>query len=706
MTDPIAALGRIPSLQIPVSGLYRFEQRVPMPQLRYLTVQEDLRLDVDGYYPQMTASGLSIPEGARLWGPYRKVHWVAALTALGRNRWAGEIWYTDPPAPPDFPFTHVEISAGLALGSSGKHADVTFSGGGSPERVRAYGFVSPRFHSLALEVDVVEGVSATTSFDIASHPTRPASLPKEILTLETVYQRAGFDVTSASAAGQATVPLALASTEGATDTDTWSNDELHHAMETYWSAYRTSAQWGVWVLFATRYSYGGAFLGVMFDFTGSAQRQGAALFMNAFDGSAPADDAAPSAWLQRSIFHTVVHEVGHTLNLAHSFGKIGPLSLGTPWIPTMNDPGALSFMNYARKYDDGNGAMGQEAYYQRFDQRFSNDELLFMRHAPDRFVEPGYVASGESHAYEDSPGTPGAPLTLELRANRAAPIFEFLEPVWLELKLTNRSALPQSIPDGILLDRQRLDIAIRREGGPIQRQRPYARPCMVERQTKLSPGDSVYSAVFVGAGAQGWHIAEPGYYAVQAALDLHGATVFSNRLRLRVAPARSYDEQYLAQDFFRDDVGRVLDFGGSAFLSGANDVLRQVTEILPDRRVARHAHDALGSIAARPRKQLQLPGGSLTTSAARGGGRITMSRADPAAARRHLDRALLENADAAAETFGHILYRRRVEDLAAYFAKRREPARAAAALEVLYQTLSRRGVPANVLREIKSEAPG
>jgi|SRR5215213_5061149 len=83
-------------LRTGVSGLYRWE--APQPS----TEHEQLRLDVDRYYPQMVASG-TIIEGISSYA-----HWIANLNRAGPNVWRGYISYT---WPPDlvFPSTSVEI---------------------------------------------------------------------------------------------------------------------------------------------------------------------------------------------------------------------------------------------------------------------------------------------------------------------------------------------------------------------------------------------------------------------------------------------------------------------------------------------------------------------------------------------------------------------------------------------------------------------
>ena len=54
-----------------------------------LYTREELRLDVDGRYPQMTVSGTR----AGPLGPV--VSWVAALTRTGANHYSGQIWFKD-----------------------------------------------------------------------------------------------------------------------------------------------------------------------------------------------------------------------------------------------------------------------------------------------------------------------------------------------------------------------------------------------------------------------------------------------------------------------------------------------------------------------------------------------------------------------------------------------------------------------------------
>jgi hypothetical protein len=88
------------------------------------------------------------------------------------------------------------------------------------------------------------------------------------------------------------------------------------------------------------------------------------------------------------------------------------------------------------------------------------------------------------------------------------------------------------------------------------------------------------------------------------------------------------------------------------------------------------------------------------TSAADAGGRITLSAARTSAAHEAFDAALMEYPDQAAETLGHVDYKRYVEDYARWLSEQGDGAAAAACEARLHQTLINRGVAADVLERI------
>jgi len=220
----------------------------------------------------------------------------------------------------------------------------------------------------------------------------------------------------------------------------------------------------------------------------------------------------------------------------------------------------------------------------------------------------------------------------------------------------------------------------------------YARRHQVWVEVK--DGKSEYAALY-----------NKGSYTIQVALHLDDEDLVSAPLRVRVAPPRGYDEEHLAQDVFSDQVGRVLAFDGSGVLDSANDVLREVTERLPDRRVAVHARIALGNAVAGRRKRLEAAGGvSAAQSLSSVDARIVETPADPAEVRKQLEPVLSSESQRSAETLGHIDYHDYADRFARWLSEQGETQSAADVMDALVETLAKRGVRADVLAAIKTEA--
>jgi len=655
-----------------VSGLYRWS---PTPYSRRV---EELRLDVDGFDPQSTASGTVRATAAAV------QHWIANLVADGANVWKGQVWYVDG-AGPIVPGLEITIRV-TRPSAANPLATVSFDYAAGVV-TRAYAWRSRYFRAVNFEFDYVEGEQPVLSKQTCAHPNRPAGLACETLTIPTVFRRAGFDTAVSSRSGP--IPVA-----GAGIDRLWSDREMHDAMQAHWSRFRDAPAWALWVLFAPLHvpddpgeppeNLGG----IMFDDMGTNHRQGTAIFTRSFISQPDPADPNPQAWARRMAFWCAVHEMGHAFNLAHSWQK----GLGGGWIDLDDEPEARSFMNYPY-----NVAGGETAFFDDFAYRFSDTELTFMRHAPERFVEMGNAAWFDDHAF-DFAAVPARPsLELVVRVNRASAEYEFMEPVTLELKLTNRSREPRLIDRYALRPGHGLTVILKKDGKPARQFAPYARQCRSRTTDVLGPGESKYESLYVSSGVNGWDLAEPGHYTVQAALHLGEEDVVSAPLRLRVAPPRGYDEEYLAQDFFSEDVGRIVAFDGSRVLDGGNAVLHEVAGKLADRRVGRHAALALGESLAYDGKRID-----------EGTHRITVARADPAAARKLIDRALVKGANTMAESLGHIDYRWYVERFAEWLAARGDGAAGYAAQDTLLKTLAQRTVRGRkvkdeVLAEVKAK---
>ncbi len=683
-------LGRRP---IPVSGVYTRTSRgithdpaaegeIDPFGIDMLSTSEELRLDVDGFYPQMTVSG-TIRIGRR-----QSIHWIARLTKTGAQSWEGPIWYKEG-ATQFFPFTAVQVSTRRIGILSPPRTEVIFLTDGPRSCKRTYKHSDPCFHSVKFEYDCAEGTTAETSIDTHDHPNRPVTLPNENLSIETVFGRAGFRVTKSG--DRSIVPLA-----GAGPGSQWSDMEMHDAMQTYWSQFANAPQWAMWVFFAAQHEIGSSLGGIMFDDIGPNHRQGTAIFNDSFIASPPTGDPNEAAWVRRMKFWTAVHEMGHAFNLAHSWQK----SLGDGWIPLADEPTARSFMNYPFKLAIG----GQEKFFESFEFRFSDAELLFMRHAPEQFVQMGNADWFDNHGFRKELADSTSSLRLALRVNRPKPRFEYLEPVVVELKLTNLSETTQIVNGAALSDPSQLTIIIKKSGRPAQQFEAFAHYCQADEPRTLASGDSMYESLFVSAGRAGWQIAEPGKYTLQVACESNGQSLVSNPLAITVAGPDDFGEERFAQDYFSDDVARILTFGGSMVLDDGNKALEQIVERLPKRRAAIHARVALGTPLLMDYKRLRFvarQAADQITSAAQAGAAIEVEKAKVDKAHKMLNQALLDQPEEAAESLGHIVYRRQVEREARLLALQGAPGDAANCHKSLAETLKSRNVLLNVVRDVR-----
>lgn len=403
-------------------------------------------------------------------------------------------------------------------------------------------------------------------------------------------------------------------------------------------------------------------------------------------------DPNPNAWVERMRFWTACHEMGHSFNLAHSWQK----ELGTSWIPINNELEERSFMNYPFRVSGG-----QSAFFADFEYRFSDAEMLFMRHAPSRFVQMGNADWFDHHGFEQAEESPEPAFGLELRANRDKTLYEFMEPIVLELKLKNLHDQPQLVDEHILEDNDHMMVVLKKRGGKARQWVPFARYCHENRNTVLDPEKSMYESLFISAGQNGNDLAEPGDYVVQVLLTVDGEDIVSNPMQLRVTPPKAYEEELLAQDFFSEDVGRILTFDGSQYLEKGNDILREVSTQLKDRRVAIHALVALGNPLAYDYKTLNLGAGvrGYVAPACQDKGNFKITPAQVDEARKEIKAALIDQADTAAETLGHVDYKYYADRFKEWLKEKDDAKTAEEVNKTMRSTLSNRKVPDSVFDE-------
>jgi hypothetical protein len=154
---------------------------------------------------------------------------------------------------------------------------------------------------------------------------------------------------------------------------------------------------------------------------------------------------------------------------------------------------------------------------------------------------------------------------------------------------------------------------------------------------------------------------------------------------------------------FTDSVARIVNFGGSLALEKGNEALREVTERLEDTHPAAiHARYALGSPQVIATKQVVVAGGA----EANGHAPLAIKSSKPNSEGRELvESALGADMQAAAETFGHIGFRRRVEAFADALARQGQKSEAKEVRKEMVATLRERGVPAKYLEGTKTDSP-
>lgn len=407
------------------SGTYKLRVK-PAIGLPLNRLAGELRLDVDGWYPQMTVS-------VTLVQPLSKpTHIIASLLTKDHFTYQGKIWYASAPV-----LMGQLIKLKVTAGPLVSKPSVMLSALSKVGEPLIFDYVSDTFHPLKLEYDFASDAASYISFETSTHPNHPASLAMETLTIAKVYNRAGFSVTDSSESGS--VPISVAGADAR-----WSSDEMHDAMETYFSQYAGSAKWAAWVFFASLSNSGKELGGIMFDSDEAPTRQGCAIFVNSFIADEPVGDPNAAAFVQRMRFWCACHELGHCMNLAHSWQKEIGAPYGSPWTTITNNPESRSLMNYPFLVSGGS-----TAYFNDHEYRFDDMELIFLRHAPYSFVQPGNAEWFHDHGFEQAI-IPEAPWELTLRTNQPDSIYEFLECIVLELKLKNITKFPRVIDEKVL----------------------------------------------------------------------------------------------------------------------------------------------------------------------------------------------------------------------------------------------------------------
>jgi hypothetical protein len=363
----------------------------------------------------------------------------------------------------------------------------------------------------------------------------------------------------------------------------WSNAELHASMVNHFSLFSDQAQFKVWEIVAQNHDLhfqGVGLLGIMFDQFGR-HRQGCAVFHRLMAGTTPE--------ILRRQLYCYVHELGHCLNLLHSWQK----SLAQP--PGLDRPGSLSWMNYPQFYNPGGGMpSGEAAFWNVFPFQFDNQELAHVRHAFRHHVIMGGSNFAVNAALQDTerfnrPVEDHAGLQLQIGAPRS---FMLGEPVAIELKLNAVDAMGREVTPYLHPNIGLVDIAIQRPGGQIVAYRPMIEHCVEPKVVRLDAGSVISETAYIGYGRDGLYFDAPGLYKVTAVYTApDGSQIVANPIELRVRGPVSAVESEIADLFLGEEQGTLFYLAGSdsPALKNGNAALDLVLDKFPDQPLAVYA---------------------------------------------------------------------------------------------------------------------
>lgn len=538
-------------------------------------------------------------------------------------------------------------------------------------------FASRYFRTVQWEQDSVAATVPFVKYHTGSLPQPPSSPARE-LTVSKAFAEAGIELL---AAGQPNV------IPGGTAGAAWSDSELHNAMVNHFKLFANIPQWRVWLLVATAHDQG--YRGIMFDASGTFQRQGCAVFYDAIKGNA--------ADAQRAALRTYVHELGHAFNLLHSWQK----HFATPAAPLGPNGGFgdLSWMNYAQNYQPPPPAPGgTAAYWASFGFEFTDNELIHLRHGFYKNVIMGGSAFLTGAAEVDpedfaAPVIDNSGLALELRSKGA---FAYGEPVVVELKLSLTDLRGRTTHGYLHPKDDHVVLAIRGPSGRTTAFRPVLRHCVDEERTVTLDADrpAIYESAYVGYGRDGFYFDQPGLYELRAEyLASDGSRVVSPVARLRVRAPLSREDEAVGELLLGSDQGQLLSLLGSdsAALQEGNDALDTLLERYAEHPLAVYARLAKGINARRDFKDI------VTEK------RVNVRDADPATAIELLT-AVEQASVADDEGVDNITLNLAMRQHALAEARAGNPERAGQVLDRMVETFEDKQLNPHVLETIRTQA--
>ena len=551
------------------------------------------------------------------------------------------------------------------------------------------------FREVEIDVDREANAIEVEPVSTVVHPDRPADLPSEELTLESAFAKAGVRITRSPGSGT------VVNTGEAGEDKRWNYSELHDSMQSHWEAFKNKPQWKMW-LFLAELADDDGLGGVMFDGEidepGGVDRQGTAIFTKcpyfhtAQGGYIQANPPAQEA-IKRELFFNLIHETGHAFNLAHSFQKELGAGWDAPvWMPMRTNNQALSWMNYPDSATPGGAGANATWFYKRFRFRFDESELLFLRHAPETYIQMGAAAWFKNHGRVARINL-DARLKLIVRSRKQ--MYEFGEPVLVELRLSNESEHPVTVHRNLDPSDGLVEIAITTPEGkrvpflPVDHTRTKMMPYVLERGK-----EPLYQAVDLTMGSFGFSFKKPGAYRIEASYTNIDGSCAAAVLQVYVRPPANYDVVPIVNELFNARLGTAMYVEGTRILDDVNDRIDWVlkglnTELGAQNPVSKHLTTVRYKPLAKPCKIVEsTPDSSQSV-------RVVGEEPDRFVA--NVAPVLLENTGKTADTMGHIWYNQVVDTFTEAALETNQPAIAKQAQEQMVGLFKERNVVQSVI---------
>jgi hypothetical protein len=358
--------------------------------------------------------------------------------------------------------------------------------------------------------------------------------------------------------------------------------ELHTLLSGWRDISDIGNTWRIWTLVGSKRSGSNTF-GLMFD-QAAPHREGCVSYTDAMFGSS--STLKPSAKNKRlgdvSVGHlrTLVHEVGHVLNLYHPKHDVHNPGIGTT---VMNQTGDVM----------GQATTGN-LYPANATFAFSGHNRTSLIHSPDPQIAPGWKPFGWGHGSLFSglstptdavglsqPESGDGDLQLDIEVPPDVARGEFIT---AHVTVTNRSGEAIVVSSALNLAEGDLEIDVTTPSGQSLVMRDVVQVCGTPGSTQLAPGESMRRTVQLFYGNNGHVFNDAGRYEMKARFvpDAGGdITVDSGLVSTTVHEPESDAERTIAELSMDPDVGLSFALGDFAHYNEAGAKLKEISHGYP-----------------------------------------------------------------------------------------------------------------------------